>query len=206
MNDPDPPALLSKKQRQYLLGEYEPSNETTMRHRIRRRIRYSMRDFSLLYHAHSDDERTMTFEQSEYEKFYEELRESELSGFDPEMEPEKTIQDDVIPGMADAVAYFYLATHDRDLDDENFAELIRNAVKQAVEYREGEDYIATVEVSIDHELRDERLSELREKFLANEQMTKDQLSALIEADPSVVPEAIIGQLQRESESTDDTEN
>ena len=178
--------LLSKKQREYLLGEHDPSNEATMRFRIRRRIQTAMRDFRLLYALHPDEERELTFEPSEREQWPERLKELEFSRFSPDAEPEETIQDSVIPGMRDAIAYFYLAARDRGLEDEHFAEIIRNGVKQAVEQREGEDFIAEVEVSIDHELREERLSELRERVLADEQLSKDQLNALLDSDPSVI--------------------
>jgi len=178
--------LLSKKQRKYLLGEHDPNNEATMRFRIRRRIQTAMLDFRLLYASHPDEERKLTFEPSEREQWHQRLKESEFSRFSPDAEPEKSIQDSIIPGMRDSIAYFYLAARDRDLEDENFAEMIRNGVKQAIEHREGEDVIARVEVSIDHEIREERLSELREKFLEGEQLSKDQLKALLDSDPSVI--------------------
>lgn len=190
MEDLDKAGLLSTKQREYLRGEFEPSNEATMRRRIRRRIQHAMQDFMFLYHFQSDEDRALTFEESEFEKWSDELAESEHSMYAPSAKPELTIHDQLVPGMRDAVAYFYLGVLDRGLDDENFAELVRNAVKQAVERREGEDFIAEVEVSVNHRLRDERLSDLREKFLAGEQMSGDQLQALLDTDPSVALESI----------------
>jgi hypothetical protein len=201
------PGLLSNKQRKYLLREHQPSNETTMRRRIRRRIQGALADFSLLYTYHEDDEIEMTFERSEREQFFKELEgrrgKTGLSGFVPDQEPEKDLADNVIPGMRDAISYFYLGTLSRGHDEDNFAEIVRNAVKNAVEDNDDQGRIAEVTVEIEPQLRDEQLEELRERFLNDEPLSSDELDALLDSDPSVTMDAIKNSLTTCSESEDE---
>lgn len=197
MGDNRPSGLLSTKQRGYLRGDYDPSNEATMRQRIRERVRHSLADFSLLYHHQEEHDRTAVFEPSDWELFFDRLDEGEHSMYDPDSVPEKTEKDSVIPGLQDAVSYAYLGLRDRGLNDDNFAELLRNAIKQAVERREGNDVIAEVKISIETELREERLHELRERYLAGESLSKDELSALMDSDPTVVVDQLTDDSDKE---------
>lgn len=61
MSENDIPGLLSRKQRAYLRGEFEPANEITMRQRIRQRIRTAMLDFGIVYPHLSEKDREMIF-------------------------------------------------------------------------------------------------------------------------------------------------
>lgn len=183
-----PSGLLSKGQRKYLLGG-DVADKYSMDHRLRERIRHGLVDFSILYEHHPDSQRAKTFERSERERIRQELDESRnlrradsLSTTD--------IRDSVLPGMRDAIAYFYLGLIDRGYGTDNFEELIRNAVKQAEERLEEDDTIVDVGVSITAEPRGESRRELREMYLAGEELSRDQMLALIETDPGIVVDFI----------------
>lgn len=193
MTDLDGPGLLSTGQRDYLLGEKSPANESTMKRRIRQRILGGLRDFSLLYAYHDEKEIALTFEQSEREAFFEEAREQGRGNrfwYDPEEVPESGLNHNAAAGMRDAVSYLYLASLTRGHDEEDFAEIVRNAVKNAIEDHEEEDVIAEVDVTINRRLREKRLDELRERALAGEQLSADQLEALLDADPGIATEVL----------------
>jgi len=199
-------AVLSKKQRQYLKElrrpehkrEYEPANPDTMRGRIRDRIRYSMMDFSLLLALQDGQDIEYTFEPSEREQFESEFQQSEHGMYGTSQLPEKTIRDHMVPNMRDAIAYFYLGLLSREgVGVEHFEELLRNAIKEAVELGEGDDVIAEIEVEITKRLREESRRELRQKFMEGEQLSQDQLELLLDSEPEVLTKYVVEELERD---------
>lgn len=200
ITDDQPAGLLNKNQRCYLRPncDYKPTNEPNFRKNLRYKVLRGLADFRLLYHFQSDKERELTFRQSDYEAFIDEMTSTpNRRRFGTSSRPERGHRDWTILGMHDAISYFYRGLDDRGLEPSNFAELLRNAVKQAVEDSEEEDVIAEVEVSIDVKLSDERLSELRDRFINGEGLSKEQLNLLLDTDPSVVPEALVSGLSED---------
>lgn len=190
MEASDVNGLLTLKQREYLLGEHQPKNEATMRHRIRQQVQASLRDFTILYATQDEEDRKLTFAKSDREEFRAALRDSEHSMYGTANLPDQSLQDYTIGGMCDAISYFYLGLLSRGLGPENFEELARNAIKNAVEGNSDEDIIAEVEVSVSSRIRDERLSELEEAYHSGEQLSADELQALVEAKPEILLETL----------------
>lgn len=202
MDSSDVNGLLTLKQREYLLGEHQPKNEATMRHRIRQRVQASLRDFTILYATQDEEDRKLTFAKSEREEFRAMLRDSEHSLYGTANLPDQSLQDYTIGGMCDAISYFYLGLLSRGFGPENFEELARNAIKNAVEDNSNEDIIANVEVSVSSRIRDERLSELEEAYHSEEQLSADELQALVEAKPEILLET----LTEEYDEAEDDDN
>lgn len=73
MSDTPPTAILTKGQREYIRGEREPTQERTMRTRIRRRIQRGILDFGLVGDHLEDDDRDKVVDEMDYGEAIEPL-------------------------------------------------------------------------------------------------------------------------------------
>lgn len=196
------PGLLSNKQRKYLVGDFEPANERTMRLRIRRRIQGGLRDFRYIYQYQPQDELNLVFKPSDYYEFIDKWIGSDYSIYPTEIIPKKTVEDDLLHGIQDTISYFYCGIQTRGLEEEHFEEALRNGIKQAIEDSSDEDIIAEIDLSINTKVSDTRLSELKDAYLSEEKLSVDELSAILDSDPGFFADVMTSS-EAEGETSED---
>lgn len=152
MADEQPTAILTKRQREYLRGEREPTQERTMRTRIRERARAGIVDFALLANGLPDDDRDAIFE---------------LTG--------EQADADLYNGVAKFIELVYLGAPD-GVDFEGLLEFALYNAEMSRHRMTGTtiDVDLSVEVVQHHDL-DEAL----EKFEAGDSMTYEEIGALL---------------------------
>lgn len=149
--------VLSRADREYLLGERELGHEQSKRNaeaRIRRRVHAAVLDFDLLLHTLSEKDRRQVFERG-------------------------TDDDAFLDGVQAMLAFVYLGTTRQGLD---FGDLLAPAVRSSEEYVAATDHEETVSVEVTFDVETEVESSLEgiaERLADGEPVTPRELFSIL---------------------------
>lgn len=169
--------FLTKKDREYLLGETEYDDEQVERNRrsyIRNRIQNAIIDFSLLS-ALEDRDRNQIFK--------------EISA--QELNRPKPVRHDLVNGTIDALAFFYSTTEKSSLP---FRELLSEAVQEA------DSNVVAVDFDVTYE--EEAVESGAKKLAKGDALTQEEARALTQRLQESLPDVGPGARLDENHDSD----
>lgn len=151
--------VLTRKQREYLLGRKDFENsqsERDMRYKIRERIKNGLLDFKIL---------ARELEERDREQIFKDVRSAVQRG-DTQFTEDEILRENELSGMVHAVAFLYLATGDIDVPLERVVELGVRETKTGGLFAPSD-----VEVTIDEKIETDH-QRLFEKIEEDEPLTQ----------------------------------
>ncbi|MBC9988403.1 hypothetical protein E4P24_18840 [Haloferax sp. AS1] len=182
--------ILTPDDRTYLRGEKEYSSEQSeidARYRIRKRIKDSILDFSVILSNLSQKDREQVFRSNAPQQ--DSGGETSLSDFEEFIKKTRFVK-----GIENAIAFLYLGISDLDWD---FEEVVEAGVRSAEE-KHGK-VVENVSVSIHIDYSEPDFEELMLKLESGEGLTRDEMSALIRSNEFEIDQATLDQFLKQFE-------
>lgn len=182
--------ILTPDDRMYLRGEKEYSSEQSeidARYRIRKRIKDSILDFSVIFADLAQKDREQVFRSNAPQENSDEK--TSLGDFEEFVKETRFVN-----GIENAIAFLYLGICDLDWD---FEDIVEAGIRSAEEKRG--KVVENVSVSIDISYSEPDFEELILKLESGEGLTREEMSALIRSNEFEIDHAALDQFLKQFE-------
>lgn len=151
--------LLTRTDRQYLLGQHEPTRERKVRNRLRKRIRTGLKDFALLAHELPAQDRQQIF--------------ADFTAQIPEAS--RVYREEELDELCSTLAFLYSAAYDVGLP---FDGVLERAIHESHQYALNDPF-RPQNVAVDiNENSGVDIDEIREKLSSQTSLTEDEYLSL----------------------------
>jgi hypothetical protein len=176
-------SLLTERQRGYLRGEVEPSNESQMKGRIRERVYSGLRnDSGILLDQLPAEQRRDIFRNWENNQNTKVPQEVDFNPIEQDFE-KSTLQIE----LSHLLAFLYIGIEESELD--SFAETLKSGLSHAA--RERNQYVSEFDLHVDFEERatgEEIYNAVKEGEIELDDLTVTQVQKMLRSDSTDIEE------------------